>query len=87
MPATVHNVQRMNGPADTVAYQATVTHSEEGDEITHYRTFSGFTYGTPGTVMLLCEPVAQRVARPERFGDRFNEEWVRRFYADPPSSP
>jgi len=44
-------------------------------------TLVGSTYGTPGPVTLLIEGWSgqQNVAKPVRYGDQFNDEWVTRF--------
>ena len=50
----------------------------------HTHSFVGSVYGTPGPVFLVLTNGAQvLIEQPERFGVRFNESWVRNFYAPP----
>jgi hypothetical protein len=46
--------------------------------------FVGGIYGRPGPVVMVHGNVQFIVDNAERFGERFNEDWVRAFYASDP---
>lgn len=76
--ATIISIDKTEGVAGQVQY--IVTADWQSARYTH--SFVGTVYGDPGPVFLILENGAQvPVAQPERFGVRFNEQWVRQFYA------
>lgn len=42
--------------------------------------FVGTQYGSPGPIIMVMGQVQTVISSPERFGERFNEQWVRAFY-------
>lgn len=75
---------KSEGVAGAVMF--TVTGATDADDQTpDYFThqFVGSIYGAPGPVVLVLGSGMQTtVIQPERFGVRFDEDWVRRFYTD-----
>lgn len=65
------------GIAGQVAYDVTC---DDGSSC----TFVGSEYGSPGPiVIILNDPDMQcRIDYPGRFGDKFDREWVERFFSD-----
>ncbi|QWY81394.1 hypothetical protein SEA_RIZWANA_97 [Arthrobacter phage Rizwana] len=55
---------------------------ESGDMVTG---FVGSMYGSPGPVIMIMGEAQIVVDAPERFGERFNSQWVRRFYESDPA--
>lgn len=42
--------------------------------------FVGTQYGSPGPIIMVMGQAQTVISHPERFGERFNEQWVRAFY-------
>jgi hypothetical protein len=80
--AQIVALRKVNGVAGQVQYVATIQY-DDGDKRVY--AFVGSEYGAPGPVYYIADinhPAdALIVTRPERFGVRFNESWVRNFYA------
>ena len=76
-------LKRATGVAGAI--QFTVTGARDDTDPAEYFThvFVGSTYGAPGTVVIIFSSGMQTtVIQPERFGVRFDEGWVRKFYSD-----
>lgn len=74
----VLSLKRTDGIAGQIQYDVTVRY-ESG---TYQHRLIGSAYGTPGPVFVIFEGGAQvRVDSPQRHGDTFGAEWVRRFYS------
>jgi hypothetical protein len=77
--AKVHGIEKVATSHDivgAVAYEADVSY---GADRAKY-TFVGSMFGSPGPVLLLIGNEPINVHQPERFGVRFNDDWVRNFY-------
>jgi len=67
------------GIAGQVAYMATVDHGYGPSTYVFY----GSVYGSPGVVHVVwCNGNQERIDCPQRFGDRFDAEWIHRFFDD-----
>lgn len=72
-------ITRTSGIAGQVRYNVTRT----TDEGTYKSAFIGSEYGTPGPVTaVVMDGVQFFVDSPSRFGEKFNRDWIRNFYAD-----
>ena len=78
---TVHTVTTTPGIAGQSRITAHVTVNCEGSEYQGDETFVGNDYGTPGPVVWFYGDQQVFVTDPGRFGERFNEAWVRAFFA------
>ena len=58
------------------------TRWESGDMVT---AFVGSRYGSPGPIIMIMGEAQIVVDAPERFGERFDAQWVRRFYESDPA--
>jgi hypothetical protein len=77
MPEIIGKIKKSAGVAGQVAYDLTVQYPDE--EPTKVG-FVGYAYGAPGTVVAISPAGRQTyVSATERFGDVFNEDWVRAF--------
>lgn len=80
MPEIIGKIKKKGGVAGQVAYDLTVQY--EGEEPTKVG-FVGYAYGSPGTVVAISPAGRQTyVSAPERFGDSFDEAWVRAFFKE-----
>lgn len=72
-------IRRTPGIAGQVRYNVTRT----TDEGTFKSAFIGSEYGAPGPVVaVVMDGVQFFVDSPARFGEKFDRDWVRNFYAD-----
>lgn len=82
---TVESITTKYGIAGEVSRIANVIFP--GTTITRAVEFRGSTYGAPGPILMWmhADPRARewRVDAPERFGERFDNDWVCRFFGDP----
>lgn len=81
MSTTIHSITRTPGIAGQSRITANTTVTC-GDSV--YRgetTFVGNYYGAPGPVVLFVGSEQVYVTEPARFGERFDEAWVRAFFA------
>lgn len=75
-------IEMIDGPVAStesetiVSYTATVSYLGEQ----HTTTFTGTTWGAPGDIVMQAGEIITEVVMPERFGVRFNADWVRSFY-------
>lgn len=79
LTAVVHGIEKVATSHEivgAVAYEADVSY---GADRAKY-TFIGSMFGSPGPVMLQIGVDLINVHQPERFGVRFNDDWVRNFY-------
>lgn len=78
MPEIIGKIKKKAGVADQVAYDLTVQYPDEEPMKTG---FVGHTYGRPGVIVMVTpgNPKGSFVRDPERFGDTFDESWVRAF--------
>ena len=84
MRPTIASIRRRSGVAGQVSYTVT-TRYEYGPEVK--TVFMGSVYGTPGPVQCFNANLSGFdgpvfVDEPARFGDTFDEMWVRRYYAE-----
>lgn len=83
----IHKIATTPGIAgqSRIHVHATVTVDPDVDGIgtvtDSIETFVGNDYGTPGPVVWFYGDQQVYVTDPARFGDRFNEDWVRAFFA------
>lgn len=83
MKPTITSIRRKGGIAGQVQYTATVRFEGEFAAATTDATFVGNVYGTPGPVQIIVGELGPiHVHDAGRFGDTFDELWVRRFYAE-----
>lgn len=76
-------LKRADGVADAVSFTVTGALDDRAQAEYFTHIFVGSLHGTPGPVVLVLSSGMQTtVIQPERFGVRFNEDWVRRFYSD-----
>jgi hypothetical protein len=74
------SVKKTKGVAGQVSYVAFV---EYEDEPVSMVGFSGSVYGSPGPVVMITGNNVQTfVSEPGRFGQTFDEAWVRKFFAE-----
>jgi len=76
----VLSVKKNHGVADQVSYIAFV---EYEDEPVSMVGFAGNTSGSPGPVVMITGDNMQVfVSNPGRFGPKFDEAWVRKFFEE-----
>lgn len=78
---TIHRVTTVAGIAGQRAIHAHLTVEIDGVPTDSIETFTGSEYGAPGPVVYLYGDQQVIVTEPSRFGERFDEAWVRAFYA------
>ncbi|ALY10635.1 hypothetical protein FDH86_gp100 [Arthrobacter phage Tank] len=71
------------GIAGQVSVTTHVRMTSSGTE--HVTGFVGSRYGSPGPVIMIMGHAQIVVVEPERFGQRFDAQWVRRFYDSDPA--
>lgn len=76
MTPVIHSIETRPG----IAGESRILVTVEYDGVRHDVAFNGNTYGAPGPVVMLWGSAQEFVTEPGRFGERFNEDWVRRFY-------
>ena len=82
-PVIVHQITpvEVNDPNPLViAYSADVEWTEFNATRSTF-LFIGNKAGAPGPIYTVINNTQVEVLQPERFGIRFNEDWVRNFYA------
>lgn len=78
---TVHSITVTPGIAGQSRITANVTVDVSGFASNSTETFVGNDYGVPGPVVWFYGSQQIFVTEPGRFGERFNEAWVRAFFA------
>lgn len=78
MPKIV-DIHRRNGVAGQVAYRVTVDHGPDNGGQTTCELV-GSTYGSPGPVVMITS-VQSFVTDPGQYGETFDRDWIRRFFA------
>lgn len=84
MSITLGTIRPARGIAGGVAYSVHVTWTMNDGEVGYSTdvTFVGSTYGAPGPVVVIGGGAQTFVSEPGRFGETFDPEWIRRFYAE-----
>lgn len=77
----VHAIATTPGMAGQSRIHAHVTVDVSGFVSSSEETFVGNDYGVPGPIVWFFGDQQVFVAEPGRFGERFNEDWVRAFFA------
>lgn len=79
LAAVIHGIERIEATHDMIGAIAFTADVSYGADRAKY-TFIGSMFGSPGPVFLEIGKDLINVHQPERFGVRFNDDWVRNFY-------
>ena len=77
--ATIERISKVIGIAGQLSYTARVSYSGEEPMMVE---FVGSAYGSPGPITMITRATQAHVYDPGRFGEKLNEEWVRRFFGE-----
>lgn len=76
MATSTLSVTRTNGIAGQI-----ILSSRDSADATRNMAFSGSAYGTPGPVFALVGDMQVKIDGAGRYGERFDADWVRTFFA------